>query len=79
MITLGECDCCSAPNRVLRHVTAGGMEANACAPCRAGSLADDVADLEDEIERVRPLDFDAVVWAQVIALQGALIEARVKG
>ena len=77
LITLGECDCCSAPNRVLRHVIApGGGETAACALCRGGKLADDITDLEDEIERSWPFGFDA--WSYITALQEALIEARAK-
>lgn len=80
VLNLGECECCGAPNRVLHPTTtAYGMDASPCAACCGGSLADDIDDLRDEIDRLRALASTAAQWAHVCALQGAVIAATNSG
>lgn len=72
----GECDCCGARNRVLHRGEASGLEAYACSRCHFSALSDDIDDLEDEIEHLKPLADDGAKWAYICALEAALIEAR---
>lgn len=72
-LTLGECECCGAPNRVLHRCVAYGIEASACAICRGDALSDDIGDLRDEIDRAyreQPNDH-----RYGIQLQAAITEA----
>jgi hypothetical protein len=75
-LIFGECDACAKPNRVLRHAIVGGTETYACAPCGAGSLADDVDDIEAEIDRLKPMAETGAQWGHLCALEAALVEAR---
>lgn len=75
-LIFGACDCCNAQNRVLNRGTTCGLEAVACSPCRGGSLADDVDDLEGEIEALRPAADTVPKWARIHLLSGALEEAK---
>lgn len=75
-IIFGECDCCSAKNRVLHRGEVTGIETYACQECQYGSLADDIDDLEGEIEALRPKAETGEQWAHLCALEAALTEAR---
>lgn len=70
-LILGECDCCAKPNRVLHHCWAHGMETAACSECQGNPLADDIPDLQDEIDR----RYEAGNWDHVMELHAALTEA----
>lgn len=75
-LLFGECDACGAPNRVLHQCIAYGIETCACALCRGGTLADDIDDLEAELECLRALAEAARPIVLVARLEAALAEAR---
>lgn len=75
-IIFGECDCCSAKNRVLHRGEVTGIETYACAECSNGHLSYDIDDLEGEIETLRPKAETGEQWAHLCALEAALVEAR---
>lgn len=70
-LLLAECECCGAPNRVLHPTTAYGMDASPCSVCGGGSLADDIDDLRDEVNR----RYAAGEWTGAMELHAALTEA----
>lgn len=77
-LPFGDCDCCQKPNRVLHHCWAHGTETAACAECQGNPLSDDIDDLQDEIDRLRPLAETAEQWAahRIGALESAVDEAE---
>lgn len=77
-IIFGECDYCTAKNRMLHKGEVTGIETYACAECYGRELADDVDDLQDEIERLRPLAETGEQWARICAIEAALVEAGCK-
>lgn len=79
MASLGECDSCGRGPRLVRLQVAYGMEGCFCSECRGGSLADDIDELEEMVDALPPLTRADQAWADTIAAENALIEARSGG
>ena len=52
-IIFGECDCCGMSNRILHRGEASGAEAYACAACRLVNPADEIEEIEEELDACR--------------------------
>lgn len=75
-LIFGECDACSAPNRVLHRCIAYGIETCGCSACFGRPLADDIDDLEGELEHWRALPEAERPIVLIARLEVALVETK---